>query len=56
MKKVLSHFINGKLAKGKSGRTKDVFNPATGEVSAQVPLASVSEVRAAISSSVSEVL
>ena len=46
----LSHFINGKLIKGTSGRFADVFNPATGEVQAQVPLASVDEMAAAIAS------
>ncbi|WP_226780647.1 CoA-acylating methylmalonate-semialdehyde dehydrogenase [Oceaniglobus trochenteri] len=34
----LSHWINGKHVKG-TGRSADVFNPATGEVQAQVPLA-----------------
>ena len=46
----LSHFINGKLVKGTSGRFADVFNPATGEVQAQVPLASPDEMAAAIAS------
>ena len=31
----IEHFINGKHVRG-GGRTSDVFNPATGEVSAQV--------------------
>ncbi|NKW71832.1 CoA-acylating methylmalonate-semialdehyde dehydrogenase [Rhodobacteraceae bacterium R_SAG10] len=44
----LSHFINGKLVKGTSGRFADVFNPATGEVQAKVPLASPDEMAAAI--------
>ena len=44
----ISHFIGGKLASGTSGRTADVFRPATGEVQAQVPLASADEVREAI--------
>jgi len=47
----LHHFIDGKLAEGQSGRMGDVFNPATGDVTAQVPLASADEVRAAIASS-----
>ena len=46
----LSHFINGNLVKGTSGRFADVFNPATGEVQAQVPLASPDEMAAAIAS------
>ena len=44
----LTHFIGGKHVKGASGRFADVFNPATGEVQAKVPLASKAEIRAAI--------
>ncbi len=44
----LSHFIGGKLVPGTSGRFADVFDPNTGNVQAQVPLASVSEVEAVI--------
>ena len=44
----LSHYMNGQLVDGQSGRFADVFNPATGEVQAQVPLASKAEVDAAI--------
>ncbi|MCL5778844.1 CoA-acylating methylmalonate-semialdehyde dehydrogenase [Limibaculum sp. FT325] len=44
----LTHFIGGKHVKGTSGRFADVFNPATGEVQAKVPLASQAEVRAAV--------
>lgn len=44
----IPHFINGKRVDGKSGRTSDVFNPATGEVQAQCPLASSDELNAAI--------
>ena len=44
----LQHFINGQLVESTSGRVQDVFNPATGEVSAQVVLASVEEVHAAV--------
>jgi malonate-semialdehyde dehydrogenase (acetylating)/methylmalonate-semialdehyde dehydrogenase len=33
----LTHYINGAHVKGTSGRFADVFNPATGEVQAQVP-------------------
>ena len=53
MVKVLGHFIDGSLTKSKSGQTEAVFNPANGEVSAQVHLASVNEVQAAIASSAS---
>ncbi len=35
----LGHFIGGKAVSGKSGRYSDVYNPATGEVSARVALA-----------------
>jgi malonate-semialdehyde dehydrogenase (acetylating)/methylmalonate-semialdehyde dehydrogenase len=48
MVKTLHHFINGKLVDGKSGRFGDVFNPATGEKSAQVPLASAAELGEAV--------
>ncbi len=44
----LSHWINGKHVKGTSGRFQDVYNPATGEVIGQVPLASQAELNAAI--------
>ena len=46
--KTIKHFINGKEVEGASGRFTDVFNPASGEVQAQVPLASTDEVNAAI--------
>ncbi len=44
----LTHFINGEHVKGTSGRFADVYNPATGEVQAKVPLATVDEMNAAI--------
>lgn len=44
----LQHYINGALVEGTSDRYSDVFNPATGEVQAQCPLASAAEVNAAI--------
>ena len=46
----LPHFINGEDLAGSSGRFGDVFNPATGNVTGRVPLASKSEVEAAIAS------
>lgn len=46
----IGHFINGAHVAGTSGRTADVFNPATGEVQAQVALASQEEMDAAIAS------
>ena len=39
----LTHYINGQRVSGNSGRFGDVFNPATGEVQARVPLASKEE-------------
>ncbi len=44
----IGHFINGREVAGTSGRTADVYNPATGEVQAQVALASAAEVAAAV--------
>ncbi|SDG24677.1 CoA-acylating methylmalonate-semialdehyde dehydrogenase [Alloyangia pacifica] len=44
----LTHFINGAHVKGTSGRFTDVFNPATGEVQARVPLATVEELNDAV--------
>ncbi len=46
----LTHWIDGKHVKGTSGRFADVFNPATGEVQAKVPLASPAELDAAVES------
>ena len=51
MTKVLNHFIGGRLVQGTSGCMADVFNPATGDISARVPLASADEVQTAIASS-----
>ncbi|MGH1354215.1 MAG: CoA-acylating methylmalonate-semialdehyde dehydrogenase [Thalassovita sp.] len=44
----IAHFINGQHVKGTSGRFAEVFNPATGEQIAKVPLATPSEMDAAI--------
>ena len=44
----IGHFIGGKQVPGSSGRTGDVHNPATGEVSAKVALASTDEMRKAV--------
>jgi len=46
--KELSHYINGEHVKGSSGRFADVYNPATGEVQAKVPLASEEEMQMAV--------
>jgi malonate-semialdehyde dehydrogenase (acetylating) / methylmalonate-semialdehyde dehydrogenase len=46
----IGHWLNGKLVAGASGRTGDVWNPATGEVQAKVALASKAELDAAVAS------
>src|SRR5690606_7203639 len=50
MTTTLTHWISGKPAAGRSGRFGDVFNPATGEVTARVPLADAAELDAAVAS------
>lgn len=45
---VLTHFIGGEMVEGKSGRFGSVYNPTTGEVIAQVPLATTEETKEAI--------
>jgi len=44
----IGHFIGGKRVAGTSGRTGDVFNPATGALSGRVAFASGAEVDAAV--------
>jgi malonate-semialdehyde dehydrogenase (acetylating)/methylmalonate-semialdehyde dehydrogenase len=44
----LTHFINGKPHAGDGKRWGDIFNPATGEIVAQVPLAGTADVNAAL--------
>ena len=44
----IQHFINGQHKEGISGRSSDVYDPATGKVQAQVDLASVAEVHGAV--------
>lgn len=46
--KTLTHFMNGEEVSGTSSRYSDVYNPSTGEVIAQVPLATKEEVQNAI--------
>ena len=46
----LAHFIDGRLTPGGSGRFADVYNPATGEAQARVPLATRAELDAAVAS------
>jgi malonate-semialdehyde dehydrogenase (acetylating) / methylmalonate-semialdehyde dehydrogenase len=45
---LIQHYIGGRVVESRSGRRQDVFNPATGAVSAQVALASTEEVNAAV--------
>ena len=44
----IGHYIDGENVSGKSDRTSDVFNPATGEVQAKVSLATVDEMNQAV--------
>jgi malonate-semialdehyde dehydrogenase (acetylating)/methylmalonate-semialdehyde dehydrogenase len=44
----IQHWIDGKVVASTSGRTGPVFNPATGDQTGQVALASVDEVDAAV--------
>jgi malonate-semialdehyde dehydrogenase (acetylating)/methylmalonate-semialdehyde dehydrogenase len=44
----IHHFVGGAAQAGVSGRFGDVFNPNTGEVQAQVPLATNAELDAAV--------
>ncbi|OWV30652.1 CoA-acylating methylmalonate-semialdehyde dehydrogenase [Halomonas campaniensis] len=46
--KTLSHYLNGQLSAVQSQRTSPVYNPATGEQSAQVALATADETREAV--------
>jgi malonate-semialdehyde dehydrogenase (acetylating) / methylmalonate-semialdehyde dehydrogenase len=46
--RTIGHFIGGREVKGTSGRFADVFEPMTGDVQAQVALASKGELRAAV--------
>ena len=48
MTESLSHFIDGRWVAGRGGRSADVFNPATGQATKKVPLASAAEIRAAV--------
>ena len=48
MVQTLHHYVNGRRTPPKGGRFGDVFNPATGEVTGRVPLASAAEVGAAV--------
>ena len=48
MSKIVEHLIGGQIVSGKNDRHQDVFNPATGEVTKQVSLASKATVEEAI--------
>ena len=48
----IGHWIDGRRTPGTSGRTAPVFNPATGEQTGDVALASAGEVGAAVASAV----
>ena len=48
VKTTLYHHVGGQKVEGTSGRFGDIYNPATGEVTARVPFASASEVRGII--------
>ena len=48
--KTIGHFIDGKRVAGTSGRTKDIFNPNTGEVQAKVSMATPAELDTAVAS------
>ena len=45
---IIEHFVNGKKFSGDSKRTSKVFNPATGEQSADVKLASIKDMDTAV--------
>jgi malonate-semialdehyde dehydrogenase (acetylating)/methylmalonate-semialdehyde dehydrogenase len=48
--KDIGHFINGAFVAGTSGRTKDIYNPNTGEVQAKVAMATAAELNDAVAS------
>jgi malonate-semialdehyde dehydrogenase (acetylating)/methylmalonate-semialdehyde dehydrogenase len=48
MTTMIQHYINGQMVPATSGRQQDVFNPATGQVVAQVALASAEEVNTVV--------
>jgi len=46
--KLIEHFVDGKKYSGDSKRTSKVFNPATGEQSAEVKLATTQDINNAV--------
>jgi malonate-semialdehyde dehydrogenase (acetylating)/methylmalonate-semialdehyde dehydrogenase len=51
--KTLHHVINGKAVSGSPGATAEVFNPATGQVTATVPMADAATTKLAIEAAAS---
>src|SRR3990167_1204286 len=49
MTKILEHFINGRWSADQNTQKQDVYNPATGEVTARVAFANLQEITQAIS-------
>ena len=45
---LIAHFIDGRRTPDRSGRTVDVLNPSTGQMRAQVPMASAAEIGEAV--------
>ncbi|MEO8022460.1 MAG: methylmalonate-semialdehyde dehydrogenase (CoA acylating), partial [Polaromonas sp.] len=45
---LIGHWTAGRLSTATSSRNQDVFNPATGQVTGRVALASAAEVDAAV--------
>jgi malonate-semialdehyde dehydrogenase (acetylating) / methylmalonate-semialdehyde dehydrogenase len=50
--KTINHWINGKEFAGKAARKSAVFNPATGEQTGELPLATAAELDAAVQSAI----
>ena len=46
--RTVPHYISGKTVEGQSGRFGDIYNPSTGEVQAQVQLATQDELSEAV--------
>ncbi len=45
---ILTHYIDGEMLEGSSGRFGDIFDPATGRVQKRVPFASAAELDSAV--------
>ena len=48
MSTIYRHFLYGKPAQSNSKQHSNVYNPATGQVISQVPIATISELRSAV--------